>query len=159
MTDRRQGFTLALSGALLAPFLVIAAACGGAGYARQSETPEEATGADAAGGEAESEEETTSAGTEAVEPEGLGLAAEDQAVVSGYGPDMQSYESDFSRALELGTPNCDRAGELRDAICDLADRICNIADRNTHDDEVRGKCDDGRGRCERARSSVDDRCG
>lgn len=55
-------------------------------------------------------------------------------------------------------PDCPRACELEDVICDLARRICAISDRHRGDPELRDRCQDATRRCQRARQQVDTRC-
>ncbi|MBW2463263.1 MAG: hypothetical protein JRH11_16555 [Deltaproteobacteria bacterium] len=135
---------VALSGALLAT------ACGGS----NSMAGQEAATADtSAGGEVGGAEESDS-GAMIVQP----LGPDQQGIVDGYGDDALALVQELSGTLELSAPDCGRAGELRDAICDLADRICDIADEHPEHADVTDKCDDGQTHCETARQNVEDSC-
>ncbi len=56
------------------------------------------------------------------------------------------------------SPDCERARELADAICQLAGRICGIARRHPHDAELEKRCRDARQRCEGGRARLAVRC-
>lgn len=149
----RSFLFVALFGALLAT------ACGGSsGMAGQ----EAATADTSAGGEAGGAEEAESgdygpgadSGGMIVQP----LGPDQQDVVDGSEDENLALVQELSGILELSAPDCGRAGELRDAICDLADRICDIADEHPEHADVTGKCDDGQTHCETARQNVEDRC-
>jgi hypothetical protein len=134
--------------------LLALAGCGGA--AAPSTVGESTTSADTAGGDYAGEEEAGAAegGEMMVGP----LGPEQQDTVDGYDDEVTQLTSDLDGAMELASPDCGRAGELRDAICDLADRICSIADDNPEHEDVAGQCEDGQSRCESARDRVDQRC-
>ncbi len=72
---------------------------------------------------------------------------------------LLSLQSDLGGVLALSTPNCPRAHDLEEAICELSEHICTIADDNPDAREARSRCRDGRDRCERAREQVGEGCG
>lgn len=145
---------------LVVPLTLFSAACGGAAGG----APQEATSADtSAGGEAESEAMGQGGDYSPGAEDGGGmivqpLGPDQQGVVDQYEEETLQLAGDFEAALELSTPDCGRAGEFRDAICDLATRICGIAAEHPEHEDVADKCDDGQNRCATARESVDDRC-
>ena len=146
---------------LLATLLatLFATACGGSSGMGDQEA---ATAGTSAGGEAEGAEEEASgdygpgadSGGMIVQP----LGPDQQGILDGYDDDALALVQELGGTLELSAPDCGRAGELRDAICDLADRICDIADEHPEHTDVTGKCDDGQTHCETARQNVEDRC-
>jgi len=147
MTDRITLWKAGLAGTLL-----LTAACGGASMA---------AGADESAGTSAASEETAGGdyaaeGGETMISQPLGV--EDQQAHDGYEDEVTQLMGDFDGAMELASPDCGRAGQLRDAICDLADRICNIAEDNPEHTDVADQCQDGQSRCDSARNRVGDRC-
>jgi hypothetical protein len=134
--------------------LSLASACGGA--AMTSGSADGASGEEA--GAAESTTGGDYGGAEGGEMIAEPLGPEEQNTIDGYEDEVTQLVGDLDGAMTLATPNCGRAGDLRDAICDLAERICGIADNNPEHTDVATQCDDGRERCETARQRVGDRC-
>ncbi len=132
--------------------VLVLAGCGGAAA---PSTASEGTTADAAGGDYAAEEAGAPEGGEMI---ATPLGPEAQQTVDNYEDEVTQLTTDLDGAIELASPDCGRAAELRDAICDLADRICGIADDNPEHEDVAGQCEDGQSRCESARDRVDQRC-
>ncbi len=148
MTKRSHSWHGATVGLLLA-----LSGCGGA--ATPSTAGESAATDDTSGGDYTAEE---SGGAEGGEMIAAPLGPQEQDTVDGYEDEVTQLNTDLDDAMQLASPNCGRAFELRDAICDLADRICGIAEENPEHEDVGSQCDDGRERCETARDRVDQRC-
>ena len=146
--DRNIGWKGPLTAALL-----ISAACGGASMGAAPQESSDAS-AETAGGDYGGAE----AGEYGAEGGETMLAPQQQQTVQDYPDEVTQLLSDFDGAMELASPDCGRAGDLRDAICDLAERICTISDDNPEHEDVVDQCTDGRSRCDTARTRVGDRC-
>jgi hypothetical protein len=74
-------------------------------------------------------------------------------------PAVEDLDAALERALPAGAAaDCDRAGQLRETICELSRRICATSERAPLDRDLAEKCADGKLRCERARARVDRSC-
>lgn len=100
--------------------------------------------------------------TQATATAGGATPGEEPTVTIDVGPRFSrllSLEGDLGGVLALSTPDCPRARDLTDAMCELSEHICTIADDNPDSRDARVRCRDGRDRCVRAHERLDDSCG
>ena|SRR5512140_1350059 len=61
-------------------------------------------------------------------------------------------------AVESKAPDCSRACELVDQICELGQRICTISGRHVGDEDLANRCAVATVRCQRSRDRAASRC-
>jgi len=76
---------------------------------------------------------------------------------------QEQRADELERALSAASigeqpPDCARACELVDQICDLSRRICLISDRHRDDADLAGRCAAAEQRCRRSRDRIPPSC-
>jgi hypothetical protein len=121
----------------------------------QAKPKQEAPGAAAPAAPAPPMEEASRGRSDLLKPEAE-KAAEPTSIDDAMA-ELESSFSDLQKALQLSTPDCVTARQMRDRVCDLAEQICRLADESGGASSQR-LCGDGRGRCSDARKRYDESC-
>lgn len=70
-------------------------------------------------------------------------------------PTLEELDTSLDNTLQAaGAVDCDRASQLRDAICTMAKRLCVVGDEK----ERAARCEEGKGRCDKAKGRVEKNC-
>lgn len=147
--------------------LLLATACGGAGYTtnRRHLSPESCPDAESLPSCEARLDGLAAALADALAP-ATAATQEPSTTQSAPAVDMEAPpESDKEEAERLARENgnkkgadCTSARDLRDRICDLSDAICALAARDGAPHEIMDKCTSARTSCEHARTEVSNAC-
>jgi hypothetical protein len=102
---------------------------------------------------------TACAHTQTGEPATRPTADEDRAAAAALQQRADALDETFSSlGVEANAPECTRACELVDQICDLGQRICAISGRHVGDEDLANRCAVATVRCQRSRDRAASRC-